>query len=254
MFLKPEKPPHSISSYRPIQLTSALYRSLEKILVQRLHLHLDYYNLIPLHQAGFRPNFSINDQLLRLVNTITNHFNTSQPSCLVLFDLEKVFDKVWHAALIHKPRSFRLPATYFRFIFNFITNRLAYISINSCLSHPIFLHCGVLQGSALSPLIYILFDADMPPLPPNYQIFQYADDTAFLACSKTIQNINRTMTDAINSFTSWCCKWGHSINSHKNQAIVFLPPKRRSRVQRNSSLIRLICFKVLSRLVHLMPF
>jgi hypothetical protein len=47
------------------------------------------------------------------------------------------------------------------------------------------------------------------------------------------------MNDAINIFTSWCSKWGLTINSLKTQALVFLPPRHRSRVQRNPSRLNL---------------
>jgi hypothetical protein len=233
MFLKPNKPPASVSSYRPIQLTPVFSKILERILVRRLHIHLTEHNLLPPHQAGFRPHYSLNDQLLRLTTLITNHFNKSHPSCLVLFDLEKAFDKVWHEALIYKLLSFKLPVAYIRYIYNFLTNRLTYVTINSSLSHPVFLHSGVPQGSALSPLLYILFVADIPPLPPNIHLFQYADDTAFLALATTIQQINTHLTEAIRRFTDWCTRWKLTINPHKTQAIIFIPPRKRSRVHRN---------------------
>jgi len=102
MFLKPNKPSDSVASYRPIQLTPTLSKILERILVHRLHTHLQDRQLLPDQQAGFRPRYSIQDQLLRLTNHITNQHNTCKPSCLVLFDLEKAFDKVWHQGLIWK--------------------------------------------------------------------------------------------------------------------------------------------------------
>ena len=233
MFLKPDKPLSHVSSYRPIQLTSTLSKILEKILVKRLHLHLQTHNLLPLHQAGFRPSFSLNDQLLRLTTGITNQFNTAKPSCLLLFDLEKAFDKVWHVGLLYKLLSFRLPVCYIRYIYHFLSSRIAYVSINNSLSHPIFPHTGVPQGSALSPLLYILFVADFPSLPPAVSLYQFADDTAFLATGRTIQHINRSLQGAINAFVQWCSQWRLTLNSAKTQAIVFLPPKRRSRVHRN---------------------
>lgn len=77
-----------------------------KIIVNHLHTHLKEHNLLPLHQAGFRPSYNINDQFLCLTNQISNNYNTSLPSCLALFDLEKVFDKVCHQTLTFKLRFF----------------------------------------------------------------------------------------------------------------------------------------------------
>jgi len=254
MFLKPDKPPASVSSYRPIQLTPTLSKILERIIVKRLHIHLQDRNLLPTQQAGFRPGYSIQDQLLRLSNHITNHFNTCKPSCLVLFDLEKAFDKVWHHGLLWKLLQFHLPVAYVRYIYNFLSNRLAYISINNSSSFPIFLHTGVPQGSALSPLLYLLYCADLPTLPEDIQLYQYADDTAFLATAHTIQQINRKMQVAIDSVTDWCSKWKLTINAAKTQAIVFLPPKQRSRVQRNPSKLKLIVNQTCIKPTHTVKY
>lgn len=233
LFPKPNKPTSEITSYRPIQLTSTLSKILEKIIVNRLHEHLNENNLLPISQAGFRPNYSISDQLLRLTTAISNQFNKSLPSCLLTFDLEKAFDKVWHAGLLHKLHSFMLPECYIRYIHSFLTNRMAYISINESLSHPILLKSGVPQGSSLSPLLYLLYVADLPEIPNNVQTFQFADDTAFLALAPTIQGINRLLQNTIDSFSKWCRTWKLTINSGKTQTVVFLPPKSRSRTQRN---------------------
>jgi len=140
MLLKPQILPHPIASYHPIQLTFTLRKSLETTFVKRLH---QQYNLLTLYQASFRPFFCVDDQLLRLTNAISNHFNTLDPSCIVLLDLEKAFDNVWHTTLLWKLQHFRLPITVIRCVLNFWINRIAFICINSSTSHPVFLYCGV---------------------------------------------------------------------------------------------------------------
>ena len=239
LFIKPNKPPSNISSYRPIQLTSRFSKIFEKILVRRLQEHLNEHHLLPIHQAGFRPQISTLDQLLRLSNAITTQYNTSKPSCLLLFDLEKAFDIVWHAGLIYKLHSFNIPDSYIRLILSFLSARLTYININSTLSHPIFLHCGVPQGSVLSPLLYIMYVSDMSQLPPQISLYQYADDTAFLTTGHTIHSINTTLQPAVNAFTNWCTKWKLTINAQKTQALIILPPRCRSRIRRNPNLFQI---------------
>jgi len=47
------------------------------------------------------------------------------------------------------------------------------------------------------------------------------------------------MNEAVHTFSSWCNEWGLTIHSHKTQAIVFIPPKRRSHVKRNPTKLTL---------------
>jgi len=239
LFLKPNKDPTNPGSYRPIQLTSTLGKVLERIIVKRLHGILANKSILPLSQAGFRPSSSTHDQLLRLTNIITHQFNRIQPSCLLLFDIEKAFDHVWHAGLLYKLQRYRFPLYFIRFITSFLKERLIYIIINQAKSRAIRPRTGVPQGSALSPLLYILYTADMPKPIPNIHHFLFADDTAFLATAPSIQVINSSLDRMIELFEIWCNRWKLKINGDKTQALVILPPNRTSRVYRNTSLLQL---------------
>ncbi|CAF1643525.1 unnamed protein product [Rotaria magnacalcarata] len=58
LILKPKKDKQHPSSYRPISLVNCLGKLLEKIIKQRLMLELERRNILPEHQAGFRPGKS----------------------------------------------------------------------------------------------------------------------------------------------------------------------------------------------------
>ncbi|GBO16321.1 hypothetical protein AVEN_116216-1 [Araneus ventricosus] len=52
--LKPHKPPENPSSYRPVSLTNACCKLMERMVTNRLNYFLETYNKIPDFQAGFR--------------------------------------------------------------------------------------------------------------------------------------------------------------------------------------------------------
>ncbi|GBP39880.1 Probable RNA-directed DNA polymerase from transposon X-element [Eumeta japonica] len=77
---------HFPASYRPISLLSGLGKLLEKILKTRLSDHLLGKGLIIDEQFGFRPAHSCPQQVLRLVEYVSEGFETERSTVAVFFD------------------------------------------------------------------------------------------------------------------------------------------------------------------------
>ncbi|GBP31632.1 Probable RNA-directed DNA polymerase from transposon BS [Eumeta japonica] len=90
---KPGKPRDLPASYRPISLLSGLGKLFEKILKTRLSDHLLGKGLIIDEQFDFRPAHSCPQQVLRLVEYISEGFETERSTVAVFFDVAKAFDR-----------------------------------------------------------------------------------------------------------------------------------------------------------------
>ncbi|GBP71686.1 Probable RNA-directed DNA polymerase from transposon BS [Eumeta japonica] len=90
---KPGKPRDLPASYRPISLLSGLSKLFEKILKTRLSDHLLGKGLIIDEQFGFRPAHSCPQQVLRLVEYVSEGFETERSTVAVFFDVAKAFDR-----------------------------------------------------------------------------------------------------------------------------------------------------------------
>ena len=62
--------------------------------------------------------------------------------------------------------------------------------------------CGVPQGSILGPLLFLCYVNDMPNS-VNESLVQYADASALLVSSKSIEYITNTLSHNLNE----CYKW-----------------------------------------------
>lgn len=99
---KPGKDPSLTSSYRPISLLSNLGKLLEKIILRRLNTFFNENQLISKHQFGFRKEHSTIHEIKRNTDTIRSNKTRKQSTGIMLMDIEKAFDTVWHDGLIHK--------------------------------------------------------------------------------------------------------------------------------------------------------
>ena len=99
--LKPGKPAGSVSSYRPVSLTSCVVKTLERMVSSRLANMAEENGWLSDHQAGFRRLRCCEDQVLRLSQDISDGFLQKKPlrTVLALLDFSKAFDTVWRDLL-----------------------------------------------------------------------------------------------------------------------------------------------------------
>ncbi|CAF3387277.1 unnamed protein product [Rotaria socialis] len=91
--MKPKKDKQHPSSYRPISLLSCLGKLLETIIKQRIMLEVERRNILPEHQADFRPGKSTIYNILRLERYAQNQLRCARRhSAVIPFDIKAAFD------------------------------------------------------------------------------------------------------------------------------------------------------------------
>ena len=88
-------------SYRPVSLLTAVSKFSEK-LNNRLVYHLETCDLFPDFQYGFRYSPSAAYLLTVVSDRIARAFNRPGVTRAAALDISKIFDRVWHAGLLHK--------------------------------------------------------------------------------------------------------------------------------------------------------
>ena len=93
---------------------------------------------------------------------IARAFNRSGATRSVALDISKAFDRVWHAGLLHKLKSYGISGQIFGLISSFLSNRWLRVVLDGKYSQEYPVNTGVHQGSILGPTPFLLYINDLP--------------------------------------------------------------------------------------------
>ena len=143
-------------------------------------------------------------------------------AALLLIDVEKEFDAVWHNGLRKNLHSMRLPPILLRITSSFLLNRKIQVKEGNDISQKVTLEAGIPHGSILSPLLFLLYVNDVPITEP-IKCTQYVDDIGLYTSHKNKNCLQRSLQRQIHTLENWCQKWFIKLNSKKTQLILFRP-------------------------------
>ena len=177
MIPKAGKPPTRPESFRPISLLEVPGKILERVVNARLRTHLETGNQLHPAQYGFRRGRGTVHAIALATETMALHQASGFRCNLVLRDVSKAFDRVWHLGLKYKILHLGLPAPVERLLCDFLADRSARIRVGDHLGPAFPLATGVPQGSVLSPTLYSIYTSDCPVSDAGINVL-YADDVS----------------------------------------------------------------------------
>jgi hypothetical protein len=214
---KPGKDHTLPTGYRPISLLNAVSKLLERVILTRINKFLDEHDIIPPEQHGFRAKFSTTRQLHNVISNARQALSERSSMGIVMLDVEKAFDRVWHDGLLFKMIKLNFPQHLIRMTNSFLKNRSFHVDVRGKKSeiHPI--PFGVPQGAVLSPTLYNIYIHDVPKT-QNTKLALFADDTAFFSTSQKASEIENALKEHSRVIEIFSNKWKIKMNSSKTQA------------------------------------
>ena len=226
--LKVGKDPSAVGSYRPVCLTACLGKWLERVLAARMRWMLEGSGWFSCFQAGFREGKGVNDQLVRLSQSVWDGWQERLKTCLMLYDFERAYDRVWHDGLLLKLIEAGVSRRLVRWVQVWLSNRLAWVKVEGVRSRARRFQQGLPQGSVLSPLLFLVYINDLVEelAAGEVQVSAFADDLAVWSTSRTVGEGRRRLQQASDVVMKWSEEWLMRVSVEKCSVTVFSTDRR----------------------------
>ena len=138
----------------------------------------------------------------------------------IFLDLTKAFDTVDRNILLMKLQCYGLRSSCHEWFTLYLSNRTQTCLINTSMSTPKLVKCGVPQGTILGPLLFLLYINDLPNC-LNYSLPRmYTDDTSLTYASADLKSIDNCINYDLNRVYIWLSANKLTLNLTKTDVLL----------------------------------
>ncbi|OHW95426.1 reverse transcriptase [Colletotrichum incanum] len=230
---KPGKDNYTVpKAYRPIALLNTIGKTMDAIIAKRLSYLAEAHRLLPESHMGGRKQRSTEHALHRIVDQIYDAWGSGKGkvASLLLLDVSGAFDNVSHRRLLHNLRKRRIDEATVRWIASFLESRETEIHVDGFRSEVHRINTGIPQGSPLSPILYLFYNADLLDSCNEAEgttATGFIDDVAILAVGDNTEDTCQKLQEALRKAEGWAFTHASVFAPEKFQLTHFTRAKTR---------------------------
>ena len=223
---KPNKKDRTVpNAYRPISLIPTISKGLEAVIASRMSYLAETHNLLPENHFGARRRRSCEQAVNVVIEKIYDAWREGNVLTLITFDVQGAYNGVKADLMAERLRQRKIPEKIVKWVESFCTNRKACLAFGKYCSEILSLvEAGLPQGSPLSPLSYIFYNADLIEIPITKTEggLGFIDDFSAWVVGKSVsENLERIENEVITRVVRWAQASGATFEKTKTELIHF---------------------------------
>ena len=195
--------PDDPGNFRPISVVPIIAKIFEKIVSDQLSTYFEDNHLLHPHQGAYRSGKSTQDILLVAVDRIVYLLDKGEAVCTAFLDLRKAFDSLDHHILLQRLYDMNVSPAVLQWFKDYLTGRRHRVKGLGQYSDWRGMKGGIPQGSALGPLLFLIYMNSLPLQISQGILLQYADDTALICSGPTPVEASIVMNSQLALIQQW---------------------------------------------------
>ena len=229
---KPNKGNYTVAkAWRPISLLATLGKTLEAVVAERISYAVEEHRLLPTNHFGARKQRSTEQALLLLQEHIYQAWRSKKVLSLISFDVKGAYNGVYKERLLQRLKARGIPQRVVRWIDDFCSERTATILVNGYTAPSQHLpQAGLPQGSPLSPILFLFFNADLvqQKIDSNSGAIAFVDDYTAWVTGRSAEANYQGIQQIVDRAIQWEKRSGATFESDKTVLVHYTRSASRS--------------------------